>query len=103
MLLASKHLTNGKPTILALGVTHSGGGFTCEITYVSPTPGVTEKHAPLPAGIIPIQFWPDAESNPITTSINWPGLTTNVPAGQRMHENLFFKEETREQTEEEGH
>lgn len=101
MLLASAHLTNGKPTILALGVTHSGGGFTCEVVYVSPTPGVTEKHAPIPAGLIPVQFWPDADSSPITTSINWPGLTTSVPIGQRTHENIFITEDSNEQHQEE--
>lgn len=98
MLLASTHETSGQPTVLAFGVKRTGGQYRCEVIYVAPTPGVDENHTPLEAGPLTFNFYPDREKQPTLVTVDWPGLTSGVPVGQRLHANTILQVQTEETT-----
>lgn len=98
MLLASTHETSGQPTVLAFGVKRTGGQYRCEYLYVAPTPGEDNVHTPLDAGPETFRYYPNREQAPTLVTIDWPGLTSGVPVGQRLHENTILQAQTEETT-----
>lgn len=77
--------------VLAFGVTRSKGQLAAEIVYVSPVVGVNKEHAPLPAGREVFEWHVDSDVEAELVTVDWPGLTTGVPAGSRVHYDIIFK------------
>lgn len=95
MILASEHETNGKPTVLALGVQRAEGHTFLAWAYVEPTPGVDEEHAPLPAG--PLRVRAITETKSEAYAVEWPGLTTGPALKSRAHTRVILPEVNNEQ------